>query len=164
MDNISNVLNSMVFYYAGDTKRINHFLKVYGFAKLIGTMERLDDVKQETLEIAALTHDIGIKNSEIKHHSSSGVYQQVEGPPEAKKMLEGLAIDKDIIERVCWLIAHHHTYNNIDSIDYQILVEADFLVNIFEDEMSADSIRNIHGNIFKTESGLKLLNALYLIS
>lgn len=163
MNNINNVLRSMISYYAGDTKRINHFLKVYGFAKLIGAMEGLDDIQQEILEIAALTHDIGIKNSEIKYHSSSGNYQQTEGPPEAKKMLEELAIDEDIIERVCWLIAHHHTYNNIDSMDYQILVEADFLVNIFEDEMPGGAIRNIHEKIFKTESGLKLLNDLYLM-
>lgn len=164
MDNSNNILRSMISYYAGDTKRINHFLKVYGFAKLIGAMEGLDDSKQEILEIAALTHDIGIKNSEIKYHSSSGKYQQIEGPPEAKKMLEDLAIDKDVIERVCWLIAHHHTYNNIDSIEYQILVEADFLVNIFEDEMSIGSIKSIHEKIFKTESGLRLLNDLYLIT
>lgn len=162
MDNINNVLRSMISYYAGDTKRINHFLKVYGFAKLIGAMEGLDDSKQEILEIAALTHDIGIKNSEIKYRSSSGNYQQIEGPPEAKKMLEDLAIDKDVIERVCWLIAHHHTYNNIDSIEYQILVEADFLVNIFEDEMPISSIKSIHEKIFRTNSGLKLLNDLYL--
>lgn len=163
MDMINSVLNAMISYYAGDTKRINHFLKVYGFAKLIGAMEKLDDDKQEILEIAALTHDIGIKNSEAKYHSSSGNYQQIEGPPEARKMLESLAIDKDVMERVCWLIAHHHTYSHIDSIDYQILVEADFLVNIFEDEMPVSSIKNIREKIFKTESGLSLLNDLYLM-
>lgn len=163
MDMINSVLNAMISYYAGDTKRINHFLKVYGFAKLIGAMEKLDDDKQEILEMAALTHDIGIKNSEAKYHSSSGNYQQIEGPPEARKMLESLAIDKDVMERVCWLIAHHHTYSHIDSIDYQILVEADFLVNIFEDEMPVSSIKNIREKIFKTESGLSLLNDLYLM-
>lgn len=163
MDMINSVLNAMISYYVGDTKRINHFLKVYGFAKLIGAMEKLDDDKQEILEMAALTHDIGIKNSEAKYHSSSGNYQQIEGPPEARKMLESLAIDKDVMERVCWLIAHHHTYSHIDSIDYQILVEADFLVNIFEDEMPVSSIKNIREKIFKTESGLSLLNDLYLM-
>ena len=163
MDMINSVLNAMISYYAGDTKRINHFLKVYGFAKLIGAMEKLDDDKQEILEMAALTHDIGIKNSEAKYHSSSGNYQQIEGPPEARKMLESLAIDKDDMERGCWRMAHHHSYCHIDSIVYQILVEADFLVNIFEDEMPVSSIKNIREKIFKTESGLSLLNDLYLM-
>lgn len=162
MDNINNVLSKMISYYAGDAKRINHFLKVYGFSKVIGAMEGLDDATQEILEIAALTHDIGIKNSEIKYHSSSGNYQQIEGPPEAKKMLEELLVNECTIERVCWLIAHHHTYKNIDSIDYQILVEADFLVNIYEDEMSMGTIKNISEEIFKTKSGLSILNNLYL--
>lgn len=162
MDSINSVLNAMISYYAGDVKRINHFLKVYGFAKLIGAMEELDDATQEILEIAALTHDIGIKNSEIKHQSSSGNYQQIEGPPEAGKMLECLAVDNEVIERVCWLIAHHHTYDNIDTVDYQILVEADFLVNIFEGEMSIDSIKNIQEKIFKTKTGSRILNDLYL--
>jgi HD superfamily phosphodiesterase len=161
MDNINKVLNAMIFYYEGDAKRINHFLKVYGFAKVIGAMEGLDDVTQEVLEIASLTHDIGIRNSEIKYHSSSGSYQQIEGPPEAQKMLQALVVNEPIIERVCWLIAHHHTYSDIDGIDYQILVEADFLVNIFEDKMPMDSIKSIREKIFKTESGLKMLDNMY---
>jgi hypothetical protein len=141
MDTINNVLNAMITYYAGDARRVNHFLKVYGFAKTIGAMEGLDNAAQQILEIAALTHDIGIKNSEIKHGSSGGEYQQIEGPPEAMKMLEALGVDGVIIARVCWLIAHHHTYSNIDGIDYQILVEADFIVNSFEDELPVQSIQ-----------------------
>ncbi|MEY8353106.1 HD domain-containing protein [Lachnospiraceae bacterium 54-53] len=124
-------------------------------------MEGLEEVVQEILEIAALTHDIGIKISEAKYHSSGGQYQQIEGPPEARKMLEALAVREDIIERVCWLIAHHHTYHNIDAMDYQILVEADFLVNIFEDGMPLESIKGIREKIFKTPSGIFILDALY---
>lgn len=161
MDIVNQVLRSMVFYYKGDARRINHFLKVYGFAKLIAAMEGLDDAKRELIEIAALTHDIGIRNSEKKHQNSSGSYQQVEGPPEAQKMLEGLGVDQAVIERVCWLIAHHHTYNDIKGNDYQILVEADFLVNIYEDEMSLETIKNVRETIFKTEAGRQLLDNLY---
>ncbi|WP_199884139.1 HD domain-containing protein [Anaerosinus massiliensis] len=138
--------------------------KILDTPKLIGAQEELDDVEQEILEIAALTHDIGIKNSELKYQSSSGNYQQIEGPPEAKIMLENIGVDGATIDRICWLIAHHHTYHTIDSIDYQILVEADFLVNIFEDEMPVASIRNIREKIFKTKAGLQLLDDLYLQS
>lgn len=162
MEDINEVLNSMISYYSGDARRVNHFLKVYGFAKVIGAREGLDPAAQKILEIAALTHDIGIKNSELKYNSSSGGHQQVEGPPEARKMLEALSIDESIIERVSWLIAHHHTYNHIDSLDYQILVEADFLVNSYEEELSVESIRAIRDKIFRTESGLRLLDSLYL--
>lgn len=161
MNAINQVLQAMITYYAGDARRINHFLKVFGFAKAIGTMENLDDHTQSVLEIAALVHDIGIKNSELKYGSSDGHHQQVEGPPEAEQLLKPLGINADTITRVCWLVGHHHTYSNIDGPDYQILVEADFLVNIYEDEMPAASRKSIREKIFKTRSGLRVFDTLY---
>jgi HD superfamily phosphodiesterase len=156
------VIDAMIKYYSGDVRRINHFLKVYSFAKAIGEMEGIEKSTQEILEIAALTHDIGIKNSEKKYHSTAGNYQQVEGPPVAKKMLEDLQFDPELIDRVCWLIAHHHTYDNIQGIDYQILVEADFLVNAYEDNLFEDAIIKVREKLFKTASGIKFLNEMFL--
>lgn len=161
MISIGHIINAMIGYYAGDVRRINHFLKVYGFAKAIGEAEGLGDGTQEILEIAALTHDIGIKNSEKKYNSSAGNYQQIEGPPEAKKLLEELDVDEAVIDRVCWLIAHHHTYTDIQGIDYQILVEADFLVNAYEDNMSHQVIGNVRDKLFKTYTGKAFLNSMF---
>ncbi len=151
----------MIAYYRGDARRINHFLKVHGFARAIGTGEKLDEKTQEILEIAALTHDIGIKNSEAKFGSSAGSYQQTEGPPEAEKLLRGLAVEESVIARVCWLIARHHTYRDIEGLDYQILVEADFLVNACEDGLSAEAIGAFGRKVFRTKTGKALLDALY---
>ena len=162
MNHIGQVINAMIAYYAGDVRRINHFLKVYSFAKTIGEMEGLDESTQEIIEIAALTHDIGIKNSEKKYNSSAGNYQQIEGPPEAKKLLAELGIESGVIDRVCWLIAHHHTYTDIQGIDYQILVEADFLVNAFEDNLPSKAILSFKDKVFKTDSGTNMLNSMYL--
>ncbi len=161
MSKTGELIRSMIDYYAGDARRIQHFLKVYGFAKTIGELEHISDEMQEILETAAVVHDIGIKVSEEKYHSSAGNYQQFEGPPIAKDMLTRLGYEKELIERVCYLIAHHHTYNNIEGIDYQILVEADFLVNISEDDMSADVIQSVKAKIFRTQYGLELLNKIY---
>jgi len=161
MTGIGLITNAMITYYAGDIRRINHFLKVHSFAKTIGELECLNESTQEILEIAALTHDIGIKKSEEKYSSSAGSYQQIEGPPEAKKLLEGLGIESETIERVCWLIAHHHTYTDIQGLDYQILVEADFLVNAYEDKMSLTAITGFMTKVFVTETGMKLLKSMY---
>lgn len=162
--NISaQVMDETIKYFDGDVKRINHLIKVYGFAKTIGELEGLDERTQKILEITAITHDIGIKISEIKHNSATGYYQQLEGPNEARKLLEGLGIEDIIIERVCWLIAHHHTYLNIDKPDYQILVEADFLVNAYEDHMDKDAIESVKTKVFRTESGRSLLDSIYLM-
>jgi len=163
MTRVTKVLEKTLNYFDGDVRRINHLLKVYGFSKHIGELENLDSKTQETLEIAAILHDIGIKISEEKYNSSAGSYQQIEGPPIARAILEELRIEEDIIERVCYLIAHHHTYNDILGVDYQILVEADFIVNIYEDEVKNESIISIREKIFRTASGIDLLNSLYKI-
>ena len=161
MKKTGEIIAAMIHYYEGDPKRINHFKKVYGFAKAIGERESLSEEEQLILEIAALTHDIGIRNSEIQYHSSAGNYQQIVGPPEARKLLEENAIPNHIIERVCWLIAHHHTYVGINAVDYQILIEADFLVNAGEDNMDKEVIIRTKEKIFKTESGNVMIESIY---
>lgn len=161
MSEIGQVLDAMFGYYAGDARRINHFLKVYGFAKAIGEKEGLTVQAQQILEIAAVTHDIGIKNSEIKYKSAAGNYQEIEGPPEARKMLEALSFSAPLTDRVCWLIAHHHSYGDIKEQDHRILVEADFLVNAFEDNMTASSIQSVRDKIFRTKTGKEYLDILY---
>ncbi|SDN40152.1 HD domain-containing protein [Acetanaerobacterium elongatum] len=161
MENISQIINSMTEYYAGDPRRINHFIKVHEFAKTIGELEGLDAHTLFTLEAAAVVHDIGIKLSEQKYGSSAGNYQELEGPPIAKKMLTELCIDAQVVERVCYLVGHHHTYGNIDGLDYRILVEADFLVNIYEENLSAAQAKMICNKYFKTKTGITLLNRMY---
>ena len=59
------------------------------------------------------------------------------------------------------MIGHHHTYTNIDGMDYQILVEADFLVNFYEDGMSKEVIQTACGRIFKTASGIRLCRQMF---
>ncbi|WP_017209326.1 HD domain-containing protein [Clostridium beijerinckii] len=161
-EKISTIINEMIKYYAKDPRRVNHFLKVFSFAKSIGEIENIDKKTQEILEVAAVMHDIGIKISEEKYNSSAGNYQELEGPPVAKKMLSKFNFSEEFIERVCYLIGHHHTYSKIDGIDYQILIEADFLVNIYEDEIKTPQIESIKNKYFKTKSGTEFLNSLYL--
>lgn len=143
-------------------RRVHHFLKVYSFAKLIGEAEGLDEHTQFVLETTALMHDIGIKESLIKYGSSSGKYQEQEGPFPARVILEEAEYAEDDIERICYLISHHHTYKPIDGIDYQILIESDFLVNIYEDMESDSAVLNVKDKIFKTKQGIKLLDEMYL--
>lgn len=159
---INKLFLEMTKYFKGDQKRINHFIKVHSFAKLIGEEENLDKETMFILETSALTHDIGIKKGEELYSRNDGKIQEKLGPDEAEKMLKNLNFDNNVIDRVKFLIAHHHTYSNIDSIDYQILVESDFLVNICEDNLSKDSAMKIKEKIFKTKTGKKLLDNLFI--
>ncbi|MBE5712765.1 MAG: HD domain-containing protein [Ruminococcaceae bacterium] len=161
--NITKVISAITEYFSGDPKRVGHFLKVYAFSKTIGEAEKLSAENQEILEIAAAVHDIGIKKSEELYGSSSGKYQEMLGPDEAEKLLNKLGVDEKIIERVCFLVGHHHTYNMIDGLDYQILVEADFLVNAYEDNLSKNAIINVRNKLFKTKTATKMLNDIFAL-
>lgn len=158
---VSIVKEKMIEYYAGDSRRVHHFLKVNSFAKLIAEMEGMEPDEMQVLEIAALAHDIGIKNAELKYGYNNGKLQEQEGPPEARRLLREAGAEDAAVERACYLVAHHHTYRNIDGLDYQILVEADFLVNMYEDKADADTIRTAYDNIFATESGKMLCRQLF---
>lgn len=158
---INKLHMAMIELYHGDAKRIQHFCKVHSYAKLIAEMENVDAKTLFILETAALTHDIGIHLCEEKYGNCNGKLQEKEGPAIAEKLLAELGFSGEVSERVQYLIAHHHTYNNIDGIDYQILVEADFLVNLFEDKVSPEGCRNAYHKIFRTESGKRLYRTMY---
>lgn len=162
MNKIGQIIQEMIQHETDVPRRINHFLKVYGFAKAIGEQEGIDSKTLEILEVSAVMHDIGIKISLEKYDSSSGHYQEIEGPPRAKEILERNGFDNQFIDRVCFLIGHHHSYDNIEGIDYQILIEADFLVNIYEQEMERNQIESIKDKIFKTKTGRDYLERMFL--
>jgi uncharacterized protein len=165
MDRLTeSLIHMMAEYYAGDPKRIQHFIKVYTFADFISSEENLNGYDKFITVTAAIVHDIGIKESETKYGKSDGKLQEKEGPSLAENMLRQLNFDSPAISRVSYLVGHHHTYDNIEGMDYQILVESDFLVNMFEDNMSNDAIRSAYKLIFKTSSGKSLCRTMYSAS
>lgn len=158
---ISSLIDEMIAYDKGDPRRIQHFMKVHDFARTIGQLEGLDEQTLYILESAAVVHDIGIHVCEEKYGSCEGKLQEKEGPALAKEMLERLGYEQEVINRICYLVGHHHTYTNIAGVDYQILVEADFLVNMYEDGVSPDAVRKAYQNIFQTENGRKICRNMF---
>ena len=80
-----------------------------------------------------------------------------------KKFLSGTGVPEARIERVAFLVGHHHTFTGIDSADWQILVEADYIANATENGYSEQNIRNTMQKIMKTESGKRLLQSVFCI-
>ena len=161
MDITDAVFAAMTDFFEGDVRRLQHLTKVHAFARFIGRAEGLDSHTQNVLEIAALVHDIGIKPAEEKYGSASGSLQEKEGPAEARKLLAGLGLPQEDTERVCHLMGHHHTYAAMDGADYQILVEADFLVNLYDDGESPAAVRAAYGRIFRTKSGRAMCRKMF---
>ncbi len=155
-------MQAMVSYDSGDVPRIQHFVKVHDFAATIGASENLDEETQFVLEAAAILHDIGIHPAEAKYGNCNGKAQEELGPGEARKLLlEVGGFTEAQTERVCWLIGHHHTYNNVTSADHRILLEADFLVNSFEDHISPDGIVRFREKVFRSALAIDMLNKMW---
>lgn len=162
MNNITTtIIEKMIQYFGTDVRRINHALKVYGFARCIARKEKLTENELFIVDIVAILHDIGIIEAEKKYNSSNGKYQETEGPAIAKNMLSDQHIDPTTIDRICFIIGNHHSYQKIDNMDFQVIVEADFLVNIYEDEMEKHSIENIRNKYFKTQTGIAIIQSMY---
>ena len=151
----------MIHLDQADPGLIQHFCKVHAYAALIGRQEGLSEQDLFTLEAAAYTHDIGIRYCREKYGSGDGKLQEKEGPAIAEELLKRLEFPEDVIERVKFLIAHHHTYTDIQGLDYQILVEADFLVNLYEGGESLETVRTTIERIFRTESGKKICEEMF---
>lgn len=163
MEKIDLLEQKMMVFNRHDPMRIQHLMKVHRFVQMIGCMEKVDSHTQFLTECAALVHDIGIRPAKEKYGQCNGKLQEQEGPAYARVMLDELDLETEDIERICYLVGHHHTYTNIDGIDYQILVEADFLVNFYEDELSRDEIKAVFEKIFRTTSGKTLCEISYMI-
>lgn len=158
---IAQLLGAMISYYKGDPRRIHHFIKVHDLARTIGILEGLDDNELYVLEAAAAVHDIGIHICELKYGRCDGQLQEEEGPELARDMLTALGFDQEVILRVCWLVAHHHSYHSIDGWDHQILIEADMLVNLYEDSASHEKIESALENIFISQTGKLFLRKMF---
>ena len=140
--NISQIMEKMIAFSNGNLHDINHLMCVWTYAKTIGELEGLDRRTQETLEIAAITHDIACPLCREKYGNTNGKRQEEEGDPLVRSFLADAGLPGDQVERVAYLVGHHHTYTDIDGIDYQILIEADYIVNASESGYSPENRKN----------------------
>ncbi len=161
---LDELAKQMVDYNEGDPEEILHLLKVHAFARMIGVGEGLDEVTLFIVEAAAYTHDIGNKTAEEKYGKSDGKLQDQEGPIYAQQLLSEIGIENYMIERICYIIGCHHDYSDIDGLDNQILIEADFLVNLYDDRADKDRIENVYHSIFRTETGKALFCQMFQYS
>lgn len=157
---ISVLISKMIAIYL-DLRLTEHALKVYGYAMGIGGEEGLSPDDLKILCMAAVLHDIGIPKAIQIHGSAAGPYQEQEGAELAQEILHSLNVPSDISDRVIWLVGHHHTAAAAkDNLLLQILMEADYLVNMSE-KPGRYNHANIRDSFFKTSSGIMYLNNLF---
>jgi hypothetical protein len=135
MSNVSLIreeaIEVMKEHFKKEERFVNHALRVTEFAESITRGEGIEhDFFRQVITLAGIFHDVGIPVALEKHGTSAGPYQELEGEPVARNLLTRLEVRPDILERVCYIVRHHHTHAAVDGLDFQVIWEADALVNI----------------------------------
>lgn len=160
---INAALKKMIAISDGNLHDIEHFVKVHSYARCIGSDEIKDEETMLVLELAALLHDIGCPLCRRKYGSTRGDLQELEGMALSREFLSEFKLDDSVVERVVWLVGHHHTLNDVTLAEHRILLEADYLVNASECNDSAEKLLSARNTIFRTESGIGLFDSIYTI-
>ncbi len=158
---IVEIMEKMIAYSNGDRHDIDHFIRVWTFARTIAEGEGIDAETRFILEAAAITHDIACPLCREKYGYTNGKYQEREGAPMVRRFFADCDLRDEIVERIAWLVGHHHSFAEIDGPDHQILLEADFLANAVENDWSPRKRAFFRDRFMKTESARRLLRALF---
>ena len=161
-ERIRRLFHSMIRFDAGDPDLIQHFTKVHSYAGLIAESEGMEASAREVLEAAALVHDIAIPLCNQKYGAHPGPLQEKEGPPLARRLLtETGGFTEAEIGRICALVGEHHTLDPIDGLDHQILLEADFIVNSFENGHQKETLYHTWRHVFATKTGKEIFGVMF---
>lgn len=161
MDIKEALMRAMEAYFQEDTKRINHARRVTEYAEELWQREGGD---YPVVIGAAVLHDIGIHQAEKKYGSTAGKYQEKEGPPIARQILTRLGFPPGQIEEICEIIAHHHSPGKVTTNNFNVLYDADWLVNLRDEYDIRDrgKLRHIVDIVFCTPSGKAIAEKIYL--
>ena len=158
---IAKILKEMIKVSKGNTHDIDHFIRVWTYAKTIAELEEVDEKTKYIIEVASITHDIACPLCREKYGNTNGKNQEIEGEILVNDFLSNLLVDTNVIERVKYLVAHHHSFNDINGIDYQILIEADYIANAIENKYSKENITNFSNKFIKTKSAKEIIESIF---
>jgi hypothetical protein len=140
-------------HFGADIKRVEHAKNVLKYAEDILMAEGGDS---HIVIPAAILHDVGIKEHAEDHGRA--------GADIARKLLLKHGFQMDHIDEICDIILHHDIQDEAGRKNYEIIFDADWLVN-FEDEIHDLDEENIELKIdtkFLTSTGKDLARKIYL--
>ena len=114
---IARITEKMIAFSEGNIHDIDHFIRVWTYARTIAELEEIDSDTQYILEVAAITHDIACPLCREKYGNTNGKYQEEDSVPLVKAFLSDTGMTKAQIERIAYLVGHHHTFNGVDGLD-----------------------------------------------
>jgi len=143
---------------------VQHTQRVLSYALDIQGVEGGD---LAVVKASAILHDIGIPRAREIHGSSSGRFQEMEGPPIAREILARHRFPPDFIHHVCGIVANHHSDADpeiVSTLEFKILWDADWLVNFPGRHRNAGEEEKALAieEIFKTGRGRELARGMFL--
>lgn len=126
-------------YFKSDFKRIGHATRVARYAERIGKKE---GGNLAVILSAAYLHDIGIREAERKHGSTAPRFQEKEGPPIARAIMEKLKTKEEMIQEVCDIVGHHHHPRSEETVNFKVIYDSDLIVNIEEKQKETPGDRD----------------------
>ncbi len=160
---IAEIMKKMIDFSDGNIHDIDHLIRVWTYARTIAELEALDEEMQYTLEVAAITHDIACPLCREKYGNTNGKHQETEGASMVRDFLRDTGLAEAQIDRVAFLVGHHHTFTDVHGKDYQILLEADYIANASENGYERQNVENFIHKIMWTESGKALAKAVFRV-
>jgi HD-GYP domain-containing protein (c-di-GMP phosphodiesterase class II) len=158
------ILEEMKYIFREAEYGVVHTMRVLEHAEAIAKKEALSDELLECISTAAILHDIGAIKALEKYGNMNGSNQELEGPPIVRVILGNVGASATFIDRICYIVGHHHTFEAIDGIDFQILWEADLLENmkVLEVQKDKERLKQFINEHFVTQSGKSRAESLYL--
>lgn len=158
---LDRTIAAMKATFGKDEKRINHALAVLKEAQSIMRQEGGDP---RVVLTAAVLHDIGIQEAERKHGSNAGRFQELEGPPIATAIMKQMKLDPETMDHVARIVGSHHSARDIDTTEFRIIWDSDWLVNIPEEfpNLSQEKMAKLIGKVFKTDTGRQAARERFL--
>jgi hypothetical protein len=144
--------------FGEDERRVAHALEVLDDAERILEGEKEGGAAALVVKAAAILHDIGIREAERKHGSVAGKYQEIEGPPIAREILERVGVEREAAEHILKIVGSHHSARDIDTPEFRIVWDADRLANWQEEcgGKSAEEQRQHVERVFRTATGRRM--------
>lgn len=160
---IFDIAKEIIKFSDGYVHDIDHLLKVWSYARIIAMASNVDEETMYLIEVESLIHDIACPLCRKKYGDTDGKHQEIESDSLVRDFLGALNVEQKIIDRVSFVVSHHHTYSDIDGMDYQILIEADYIVNATENMYDTHNVSNFIQKLAKTDACIEILKSIFLI-
>ena len=155
----TRLLIDALLFENGHLRRTQHILNVYALTKAIGQAQRLSAQEQRIVQAAAILHDIAIGPCKAKYGDAEPQHQQQIAAPLVWQFLDRAGYAECDWTRIVELVEKHHEYDEIDGPDFQTLVEADLIANVYESEDACAKAKEVQP-LFQTATGKALLSAI----